>query len=240
MIGKKLTQKILRPLFAGVFTQDETKGMRLIIGEEGDPLTGPAVKLYLLIDESDGVIADVAFQAYGSPALIGAADTACELILRKNHAGAARISADLIDQHVRDKKNIPAFSEEMNSDLNLVISALDDATRKCSDLPSQTSYESTPIAFDFPNEGVYPGFEELEKEQKIAVIEEIVEKEIRPYVELDAGGVDIHDLVKDEVFISYSGSCTSCYAATGSTLSAIQNILRARVHPELTVTPILS
>jgi len=240
MFSKKLTQKILRPLFAGIFTEGETKGMQLITGFEGDPAKGPAIKLYLLIDESDGVIADVAFQAYGSPALIGAADTACELILRKNHAGAARIGADLIDQHVRDKKNVPAFTEEMNSDLNLVISALDDATRKCSHLPSPSSYESTPISFDFPEEGAYPGFEELNKDQKIAVIEEIVEKEIRPYVELDAGGVDIQDLVKDEVFISYSGSCTSCYAATGSTLSAIQNILRSRVHPDLIVTPILN
>ena len=40
-----------------------------------------------------------------------------------------------------------------------------------------------------------------------------------------------------ELIISYQGACTSCHASTGSTLSAIQKILRARVHPSLFVTP---
>ncbi len=40
-----------------------------------------------------------------------------------------------------------------------------------------------------------------------------------------------------EVLISYEGSCTTCHSSTGSTLSAIQQILKSRVHPTLFVTP---
>ncbi|MCP4265610.1 MAG: NifU family protein, partial [Candidatus Brocadiaceae bacterium] len=66
-----------------------------------------------------------------------------------------------------------------------------------------------------------------------------IDKEIRPYIELDAGGIQIHELKDFELFISYEGACTSCHAATGSTLSAIQNILKSRIHPDLFVTPLL-
>jgi len=84
----------------------------------------------------------------------------------------------------------------------------------------------------------WPGWQELTKQQKIEVIKDVIVKEIQPYIELDAGGVEVLDLIgQREVIIAYSGSCTTCYSATGATLSAIQQILRAKVWRDLIVTP---
>ncbi|HSX04708.1 MAG TPA: NifU family protein, partial [Rhabdochlamydiaceae bacterium] len=76
--------------------------------------------------------------------------------------------------------------------------------------------------------------------QKLSVIKEVVAKEIQPYIELDAGGVEVLKIENNQVHIAYSGSCTSCYSATGATLEAIQQLLRAKVYPELTVIPDMS
>ena len=233
--SKKLIAKIERPRFAGFFRirDAEERQMRLVTGRE------EMLCLYWLVDESDGVIADAKFQVFGPPALIGAAEIASELILRKNYDQASRLSADLIDQHVRDKKETPAFPKETFGLLNQVLSAIDRAVHQCLDIPFAASYDVTPIEADFGEiPGGIPDWEQFPHAQKLQIIEEVIDKEIRPYIELDAGGVKILEL-KDgrEVLISYEGSCTSCHSSTGSTLSAIQQILQRRVHPTLFVTP---
>jgi NifU-like protein len=234
--SKKLREKIDHFRFAGRFTHEEaeSKRMRLVIGAEG------FLRLYWLVDESDGVIADAKFQAFGPIALLAAAEIGSELVIRKNYNQASRISADLIDQHVRDKKEIPAFPEEAYPLLNQVLSAIDSAVHQCSDIPyASADYDMTPIEWDFGEiPGGIPGWDGFSIEKKISFIEEVIDKEIRPYIELDAGGVKVLDLKENgELSISYQGSCTTCHSATGSTLSAIQKILKARIHPSLTVNP---
>lgn len=235
--SKKLKNRIESPKFVGCIHEKsaQNKKMRLVIGKEENL---QRVHLYWLVDEIDGVISDTKFQVFGASALIGAADIASELVLRKNYDQASRIGADLLDSQLRDKKDTPAFPEECNVYLNMVISAIDDAAQKCLDLPIKETYTETPISYE-PSAESYPDFEGLSSKNKLVLIEEIVDKEIRPFIELDAGGIQIHGLNGFEVIISYEGSCTSCYAATGSTLSAIQNILKSRVHSELFVTPLL-
>ena len=207
--------------------------MRLVAGREGK------VCLYWLVDEADGVIADAKFQAFGPVGLIAAAEIASELVLRKNYDQASRISAELLDQHLRDKKETPAFPKECHTYLNQVLTAIDKAVYQCLDIPFAATYETTPIERDFPEiPGGLPGWEEMPDNQKIQLIEEVIEKEIRPYIELDAGGVKVVEFkARHEVHISYEGACTSCHASTGSTLSAIQQILKMRLHPSLVVIP---
>ena len=233
--SKKLREKIDRLRFVGSFTEELgiEKGMRFVSGKEG------RVRLDWLVDESDGIIADAKFQAYGPVGLIAAAEIASELCLRKNYNQISRISADLVDQHVRDQKEIPAFPKECDPYLNQVLSAVDDAVQQCSDIPFNDTYDVTPIETDFGEiPGGIPGWAEFPLEKKRHLIEEVLNKEIRPYIELDAGGVNLIDFSESgEVTISYEGACTSCHASTGSTLTAIQKILRARVHPSLFVTP---
>lgn len=235
--SKKLKEKIERPRFAGFFLlkDAEERGMRLAKGREG------MLCLYWLVDESDGIIADAKFQAFGPPALIAVGEIASELALRKNYDQASRLTADLLDRHVRDRKEDPAFPKEAFSFLNQAISAIDKAAYQCLDIPFTAQYDATPIEYELGEiPGGIPGWDEFPNDQKKKIIEEVIAKEIRPYIELDAGGVDIVDLKEGkELIIAYAGACTSCHSSTGSTLSAIQKILQARVHPSLTVTPAL-
>jgi NifU-like protein len=83
----------------------------------------------------------------------------------------------------------------------------------------------------------YPNWEELSNKQQITVIEEVIATDIRPYIELDAGGIEIVDLKGKDLFIAYKGNCTTCYSSIGSTLQAIQQILSAKIHPQIRVIP---
>jgi NifU-like protein len=235
LFSKKFREKIDRLRYAGFFTAShaEEKKMRLVTGREG------WLCFYWLVDESDGVIVDAKFQACGPISLIAAGEIATELVIRKNYDQASRISADLLDQHIRDRKDVPAFPKEAYASLNQAITAIERAVDQCLDIPYTAQYDVTPIEHDFEEiPGGIVGWEQFEVSQKLKIIEEVIDKEIRPYIELDSGGIKVLQLKEDrEVWISYEGSCTTCHSSTGSTLNAIQQILRARVHPDLVVIP---
>lgn len=243
--SKKLNAKIERPRCFGFFTKTESeqRGMRLAYGEEGSIEDGNFVCLYWLVDPEDGIIVDARFQTYGQSALIGAAEIACELVISKNYDQARRIGTELIDKQVRDSSDIPAFPKETSPHLNLVLGAIDHAADQCMDIPLAAHYVAPPVPRDIGEvlEGGYPGWDTLRQEQKVALIEETIASDIRPYIELDAGGIQVIDLINtNEVLIAYQGSCTSCFSATGTTLSYIQHVLRSKVHPSLIVVPDLS
>jgi NifU-like protein len=243
--SKKLNMKIERPRCVGFFTKDqsEERGMRLARGQEGSLEDGNIVCFYWLVDPDDGIIVDARFQTYGQSALIGAAEIACELVIGKNYDQARRIGAELLDKQVRDRPDTPAFPKETSPHLNLVLEAMDHAADQCVDIPLAANYVAPPAPHDIGEvlKGGYPGWEELSRVQKITLIEEIIARDIRPYIELDAGGIQILDLINsNELHIAYQGSCTSCFSATGTTLSYIQQVLRAKLHPSMVVIPDLS
>lgn len=236
--SKKMAAKIDRPRNSGFFTQAdaEQRGMRCVVGREGTREEGNAVALFWLVDPTDGIIVDAKFQLFGQSALIAAAEAACELLIGKNYDQAKRISAELIDIQLRDKPDHPAFPDETLGHLNLVIDAIDNGAEQCADIPLPTQYV-TPIPQERESEG-YPGWLELSHEKKLAVIEAILDEEVRPYVELDAGGIQVQKLIDDrELVIAYQGACTTCFSAIGTTLSTIQQIMQTKVHPGLVVVP---
>lgn len=235
LYSKKMIEKIENPRCFGRFTKRE--GMRVVVGKEGYFEDGNAIWLYWLVDESDGMIVDARFQLFGQSALIAAAEACCELLVGKNYDQAKRISADLIDKQLRDHPDKCAFPEQTLPHLNLVIDAIDDGVEQCFDIPLASNYAS-PLP-EIEGEA-YPGWEELRDEQKITVLEEVIAKEVRPYIELDAGGIDIAKLEGNELTIAYQGACTSCFSAVGATLSSIQQIIQSKVHPDLKVIPDMS
>lgn len=240
--SKKLTAKIEQARCAGYFTKEEAEArlMRLAEGKEGSIEEGNAVVLYWLVDKDDGIIVDAKFQVYGQSVLIGAAEAVCELLIGKNYDQAKRVSADLIDKQFRDRSDVPAFPKETYPHLNLILGAIDQAAEQCTDIPFADTYVSAPVPTDIGEvlPGGYPGWLELTLKKKIAVIEQVLDQDVRPYIALDAGGVSVLNLLNDkELVIAYQGSCTSCYSSVGTTLSYIQQIVRAKVHPDITVVP---
>lgn len=224
---------------AGFFTKEDAaaRGMRYVEAKEGVIEDGNAIHFYWLCDPEDGVIVDVKFQIFGQSALIAAAEAAAELLVSKNYDQARRITVDLIERHLRDHPEVEAFPKEVAGHFDLVIGAIEDGVNQCLDLPLPTHYTS-PLPKPMEGESPYPEWETLSSEKKIGIIEHILDEEIRPYVELDAGGIEVIEITpENELKIAYQGSCTSCYSSVGSTLSAIQNILQTKVHPSIIVSP---
>ncbi len=235
----KLKSKILNQRFCDII-EEAPQGFRLVQSEEGSREEGAYAKLYLLVNLIDGEIKEAKYLAFGESGLIGALEVMCELMDKKNYDQARRISADLIDKHVQSVKEKSSFPIESYSHINFALGLLESAINQCIDIPLADGYVSTPVNLDDMEDGEYPDWAALSTDERISTIRAVIVHDIQPYIELDDGGVTITELKDDiNVVIQYSGSCTSCYAATGSTLSAIQAILRKKVHPEMVVTPLL-
>jgi NifU-like protein len=225
LYSKKIDDRMKQLRYVGYFLtkQAEEKGMRLVTARKGD------LCLYWLVDESDGVIADAKFQVYGPPALVALADLVSELSIRKTYDQVSRFSAELLDRHL--DVAFPPY-------LNQVLEAIDSGVHQCLDIPFAVTHDTSPIDLGLEEiPGGLPGWSDFSIEKKRAILEEVLTKEVRPYIELDAGTIRLVELKGEgEVVIEYGGSCTTCHSSTGSTLSAIQQILRARVHPSLFVS----
>lgn len=236
--SRKLASKIESPRFVGGFSKEEAlqRNVRLAIGT-ATSTEGFTFKISLLVDEWDGVIVDVRFRAFGPPALLGIGEAASELLMRKNYDQAQKIGAELIEKQLSDKKDKPAVPKEDYFCFNLVIDAVEEAAKECLDIPLSEEYVPTPMQPVLEG-GPYPGWDELSLKQQIAVIEDLIAVDIRPYIELDAGGIEIVSLTGGrELIIAYKGACTTCPSSVGSTLQAIQQILSAKIHPEIRVIP---
>lgn len=238
--SKKLSAKIAHLHNGGSFSLEDasSRSMHLSVGESRHDIY--FIRFYWLVDTEDGIIVDSKYHLFGPSALIGAAEIACELLVGKNYDEAQKITADQIDQQVRDRKEIPAFPEETFYILNLVLCAIDEASEACHGIPLAPSYVPVPYfeSQDEMIEETIKDWDSLSKEQKLLLIEKVITQEIRPTLELDAGGIDVIDLSQDsELRIAYSGACATCFSATGSTLFYIQNILQRKLHPSITVIP---
>lgn len=241
--SKKLSARIESPRNCGVFTRDDAqaRGVRLAEGLDGSVEEGNCVAMSWLVDLENGVILDARFQVFGSSALIGAADTACDLLVGKNYDQASRFTTDLVDMQLRDRSEEPAFPREMLPQISLVVNAILEAAESCAGVPLAAGYASSPMPQQGSGSlqgGGYAGWDDLPHDRKVAVVEEVLDREIRPYIALDAGGVDVVELTPQrELIVAYKGSCTSCYSSVGSTLAYIQQMLRAKVHGDIVVIP---
>ncbi|MBJ7448983.1 MAG: NifU family protein [Parachlamydiales bacterium] len=234
--SKKLQQKIASPYCQGELLKNpEDLSMRVICFEKDN--SECKLKLFWLIDLLDATVVDARFMAFGPPALVGALEAACELSIGKVYNQAGRIGVDLIDRYLQDRTDVPAFPKSAFPILNYVVEVVEELSKLCVDIPLPEA-AMTPLPEENIDGGGYTDWPEYSDAQKLVIIEEIIAKDIRPYIELDAGGIQIVEIKNgSDIYISYQGACTSCYSATGSTLNSIQQILRAKVHPSIKVIP---
>ena len=245
LYSKKLSLRIESPFSAGAFSEKEAreKGLFLATGESGEIALGNAVQLFWLVDPEDGIIADARFLAYGDSALIGACEIISELVVGKNYLQASDLSVEDVDKHVRDTPEKEAFPRETWGHITLGLEALVETASVCQHIPLPIPpvipFSST-TSRDI-KEGGWPGWEILSSEEQKKIIEQVLDKEVRPFVARDSGGVDLIDLVEGkQVLIAYTGACLTCFSANGATLSYIQHVLRSHVHPDLIVIPQVS
>lgn len=71
--------------------------------------------------------------------------------------------------------------------------------------------------------------------QRMRLIEEVLEKEIRPRLQMDGGDIELADIDGLTVVVSLRGRCTGCPASQATVQGTVQAILREKVDPEIVV-----
>ena len=71
--------------------------------------------------------------------------------------------------------------------------------------------------------------------QKIRMIEETIQREIRPSLQHDGGDIELIDVVGDRVLVATRGACASCAAAQITLKDFVEAKLKELVTPELKV-----
>jgi NifU-like protein len=90
--------------------------------------------------------------------------------------------------------------------------------------------------------GLTGDFETMTLVQKIKAIDAVVDENVRQFLIMDGGNMEIID-VKDsenniDVYIRYLGACSSCSSSTTGTLFAIEAALKEKLSDKIRVLPI--
>jgi len=71
--------------------------------------------------------------------------------------------------------------------------------------------------------------------QKIRLIEETIDKEIRPSLKHDGGDIEIIDIVGNRVIVATRGACATCRASDITLKHFVEHRLKELVSPDITV-----
>ncbi|MEC8306738.1 MAG: NifU family protein [Chlamydiota bacterium] len=229
--SQQAISRILSPRHVGCFPPErgEGQGVRSLMVREGKSM------LSALVDEEDGRFIDVRFLMTGPSHLVAMLDLLCEEIVGKDILQVGRFTVHFLDQRLRDPGGGISLPQELSGDWNHILMLLDSLCEGCIGilpgepmlhLPKEEK-EGTPLS----------QWDGMDKSERMRHILDLLDREIAPYVALDGGGVRLIDLRGSEVDIAYEGACVSCPASLGSTLEAIQKLLRKKVEPNLVVVP---
>lgn len=84
-----------------------------------------------------------------------------------------------------------------------------------------------------PNEERKP--KRLTNIQKIRLIEETLEREIKPALKMDGGDIELVDFVDNTVFVELLGTCSTCSASQVTLKHYVETKIKELVSPELVV-----
>ncbi len=76
--------------------------------------------------------------------------------------------------------------------------------------------------------------------QKIRMIEETIDREIRPSLKHDGGDIELVDVVGNRVLVAMRGACATCQASQATMKGFVQGKLQEFVAPELVVEEVAS
>jgi NFU1 iron-sulfur cluster scaffold homolog, mitochondrial len=88
---------------------------------------------------------------------------------------------------------------------------------------------------NFPDHPDKPKTDKAALTPDLAKIDEILDRTIRPGLQMDGGDVEPVELVDNILTVRYMGACGGCPSAMLGTLEAIKDILREEFHAELEV-----
>ena len=93
----------------------------------------------------------------------------------------------------------------------------------------------TIVDYDAEEERPAPAKGKLTNIQKIRLIEETIEREIRPRLRLDGGDIELVDVDGNNVIVGMRGNCANCMTAQFTLKETVEAPLREFVSEDLVV-----
>ena len=85
-------------------------------------------------------------------------------------------------------------------------------------------------------------FDKMTIVQRIKMIDEVLDADIRPMLAMDGGNMEIIDIKENiphyDIYIRYLGACSGCASGDTGTLYAIESVLKQKVDENIRVLPI--
>lgn len=199
------------------------QGCRLISAVHGADGAPEHIRLMLLVDES-GVVRAARFRSNAHGDLLAAYDAMCELLEGRPLAESAeRLSPRVVEAHLRGPSPDPAFPVALDGDQPFVV------VRKAHQAWERLAGGGPRRADELP-------WSEVGLFEKVRRIEAVLDAEVRPALASDGGGIELVDLVGDELVVQYHGACGSCSSSIGGTLRFIEDTLNNRLGTSLRLT----
>jgi Fe-S cluster biogenesis protein NfuA len=76
-----------------------------------------------------------------------------------------------------------------------------------------------------------------EEREKLAIIQDMIDEQVRPYLQGDGGDLHVIGLEGNLLKVHYQGACGSCPSSISGTLAGIESMVR-RIDPELEVVAV--
>ncbi len=78
-------------------------------------------------------------------------------------------------------------------------------------------------------------FSKLDLDDQVRLVNEALEPEVYPALQMDGGGLEIMDIQGYDVHVQYYGACGNCSIGETATLPFIEQTLQTQVDPRIKV-----
>lgn len=78
-------------------------------------------------------------------------------------------------------------------------------------------------------------YDSLSPVRKVLLLNEVIDRDIRPLLAQDGGGIELVDMVGDEVLVRLMGHCGHCACASATLKNLVEKKLREQVSPKIVV-----
>jgi NifU-like protein len=242
--SKKIATLSANPKHRGAFfTEDaSTKDLALATAKYKD------VKVYWLVDPQTDLIYDAKFFSYGGPTSVALGEMLCTLAKGMKVDSACAITVSQIEKLLRDEADVPATAASAEDAFGSLPHLLENVKEV---YVSAKALALATMAMKVQQDGKprRSSFEALTeadtawlakpKDEQIKVIEAIIDKDVRPGLNMDGGDLVIRDLEDGQrLMIKWQGACGGCASSTGATLSYIEDSLRRQVFGGMQIVPV--
>jgi NifU-like protein len=218
----------------GAYFQEEAnnKGLALVEATAGD------IKLFWLVEPEEERIVSAKYFSYGGTASMAVAEALCEAVTDKTIHEAIAIDGATIDKGLRDDPDKPSAPAGTFDVVGELLSAAVAAWPTAQAVWAAAAHVRAQRAEEAPSQETAQ-WRRLPPMEQVRLIDAAIEGRVRDYLQAEGGDIEIVDVIDGtKVLVRFDGMCGSCASSAGTTLFAIEDWIREKVYPELTIQPV--